>query len=109
MTKQGSCLFRIGYFLYTHTRFGRYYHGKDVTKAKDQYGEDGHTVIEPTMFDKLEITPIPVALDNYAYIVMETESNTCVVIDVGDDEAVLRFLDKMNVVPAAVLTTHKHC
>jgi len=38
---------------------------------------------------ELEITPIPVALDNYAYIIMETESNTCVVIDVGDEEAVI--------------------
>lgn len=41
------------------------------------------------MFPELEITPIPVALDNYAYIIMETESNTCVVIDVGDEEAVI--------------------
>ena len=38
---------------------------------------------------ELEITPIPVALDNYAYIIMETESNTCVVIDVGDENAVI--------------------
>jgi len=38
---------------------------------------------------ELEITPIPVALDNYAYIVMETESNTCVVIDVGDETTVI--------------------
>ena len=38
---------------------------------------------------ELEITAVPVALDNYAYIVMDTESNTCVVIDVGDDEAVI--------------------
>ncbi|XP_060589511.1 probable hydrolase PNKD [Ruditapes philippinarum] len=108
MPKAGSCLFAIGYFLYTRTRFGRYYHGKDIAKGKEKYNEDGHTVIEPTMFDKLEITPIPVALDNYAYIVMDTESNTCVVIDVGDEEAIMRFLDKMNVIPAAVLTTHKH-
>ncbi|KAH3706182.1 probable hydrolase PNKD [Dreissena polymorpha] len=108
MPKAKDCLFRIGYFLYTHTRFGRYYHGKDIQKARDKYDEDGHTVIEPTLFDKLEITPIPVALDNYAYIIMETESNTCVVIDVGDENAVIRFLDRMNVIPAAVLTTHKH-
>ncbi|KAL4222989.1 hypothetical protein ACF0H5_019030 [Mactra antiquata] len=108
MPKAGSCLFKIGYFLYTRTRFGRYYHGKDVAKAREKYNEDGHTIIEPTMFDKLEITPIPVALDNYAYIVMDTESNTCVVIDVGDEEAIIRFLDRMNVTPAAVLTTHKH-
>jgi len=40
--------------LYTHTRFGRYYHGKDVQKARDEYGDGGHTVIEPTMFDSTD-------------------------------------------------------
>ena len=31
---------------------------------------------------------MPVALDNYSYIILDTESNTCVVVDPGDPEPV---------------------
>ena len=37
---------------------------------------------------ELQITPVPVALDNYSYIILDTESNTCVVIDPGDPAVV---------------------
>ena len=39
------------YFLYTRTRFGRYYHGKDIAKAKEKYEDEGHTIIQPVDYE----------------------------------------------------------
>ncbi|CAG2229261.1 PNKD [Mytilus edulis] len=54
----------------------------------------------------LKITPVPMSLDNLAYVI--TDGKTTVVIDPGDPEPVIEYLEKNNIIPDAVLVTHKH-
>ncbi|KAK3595808.1 hypothetical protein CHS0354_014624 [Potamilus streckersoni] len=109
MAKVWGCLFRIGYLLYTRTRIGYYYHRRDVAKAREKYGlSSGHTVIQPAEYGSLQIIPIPMALDNYAYLIFDTQSKSAVVVDPGDPEPVENVLNEMDITPEAVLITHKH-
>lgn len=56
----------------------------------------------------LQILSIPVNLDNYTYLVVDSNTNDAVLIDVSDTEAVLATLKANFVQPKAILTTHKH-
>lgn len=110
MAKAGGCLFRIGYFLYTRTRLGEYYHKQDIAKAKEKLKDVGglHSDIKSFDFGDLQITPIPMMLDNYAYLVTDRCSNKSVVIDPGHSEPVQVLLSSNNIMPDAILITHKH-
>lgn len=102
-------MFRIGYFLYARTSIGRLYHRRDIAKAREKY-PDGqtHSVIQPKSFNDLTITPLPILLDNYAYIVTCGKTSTSIVVDPGDAEPVIKYLREQNITPVAVLVTHKH-
>ena len=56
---------------------------------------------------ELQITPVPVALDNYSYIILDTESNTCVVIDPGDPVVVQVHLNLLYSQTLFILDTCK--
>lgn len=107
MAKDGSCLFRIGYYFYSRTRIGQIYHRRDIAKAREKY-PDGqtHSVIQPLKYGDLTLTPFPMLLDNYAYILKDTKS--AVVVDPGDPEPVIKYLRDNGISPEAVLVTHKH-
>lgn len=107
MAKEGSCLFRIGYFFYTRTRIGQIYHRRDIAKAREKY-PDGktHTTIQPSQYGDLTITPFPILLDNYSYILRDSKS--AVIVDPGDPEPVIKYLKDNGISPEAVLVTHKH-
>ncbi|GFO21327.1 hydroxyacylglutathione hydrolase [Plakobranchus ocellatus] len=107
-TKAGGCLFRIGYLLYSRTRIGYYYHQKDITKARDKFGEDGHTQMTQFDYGNLRIVPIPMVSDNYAYLVQDRKNNKAVVVDPGHAAPVEKVLRQMDVEPDAILITHKH-
>lgn len=109
MAKDGSCLFRIGYFFYTRTKVGYYYHQRDIAKAREKY-PDGqtHSVVQPKQYNDLKILPFPILLDNYSYIVTDDKTNTTIVVDPGDAEPVYNYLKQENIIPQAVLVTHKH-
>ncbi|XP_076472566.1 putative thioesterase PNKD [Babylonia areolata] len=110
MAKAGGCLFRVGYFLYTRTRVGHYYHQRDIAKAKEKLKDVGgqHSSITPFEFGDLVIVPIPMLMDNYAYLVLDRRSNSAVVVDPGHAEPVQVYLSSRNIMPEAVLITHKH-
>ncbi|KAL8573263.1 hypothetical protein ACOMHN_006674 [Nucella lapillus] len=110
MSQAGGCLFRIGYFFYTRTRVGYYYHQRDIAKAKEKLKNVGgqHSMITPFEYGDLEIVPIPMLLDNYAYLVTDRRSNKSVVVDPGHAEPVQIYLSSRNIMPEAVLITHKH-
>ncbi|CAC5382516.1 PNKD [Mytilus coruscus] len=106
-TQEGGCLFQIGYWFYTRTCLGYIYHRRDVNKAREKYGEgESHSVIQTKPYNDLKITPVPMSLDNLAYVI--TDGKTTVVIDPGDPEPVNEYLEKNNLTPDAVLVTHKH-
>ncbi|XP_078311682.1 putative thioesterase PNKD [Crassostrea virginica] len=107
MAKEGSCLFRIGYFFYTRTRIGKIYHRRDIANAREKY-PDGqtHSVIQPVRNGDLTITPYPILLDNYSYIVKDSKS--AIVVDPGDPQPVIKYLKDNEISPEAVLVTHKH-
>ncbi|XP_074659067.1 putative thioesterase PNKD isoform X2 [Tubulanus polymorphus] len=108
MAKQGSTLFKIGYFFYTRTRLGYFYYRRDVTKANQKY-ENGHSVVEPLDFDGgLRILPIPISLDNYCYLIKDMKTGSGVLIDPADPDAIQPILTKEEVNLQTVLTTHKH-
>jgi hydroxyacylglutathione hydrolase len=105
-----SKLFRVGYFLYTNTSFGYYYHQRNINAAKKKFGDDGQHSVEETLFyDRLSVTIIPYCLDNYCYIVTDVETNSCIIIDPGCGPTVLDFFRRNpSITPSAVLCTHKH-
>ncbi|XP_052833106.1 probable hydrolase PNKD [Octopus bimaculoides] len=107
MAKMNSCMFKVGYFLYTKTRIGYFYHRREITRYAQEH-PDGHSKCHATEFMGLMIIPVPMLKDNYAYIIIETQNRTTVVVDPGDAHAVQAALKKADVVPSAVLTTHKH-
>ncbi|XP_006816249.1 putative thioesterase PNKD [Saccoglossus kowalevskii] len=106
-TKPGGVLFRIGYFLYTRTRLGYFYHLKNLSKAREKFPQ-GHSVVTPQEFNGLRICPVAMLDDNYSYVIVDTADKVAVVIDPSDPEAVQHCLQRENVTLQAILTTHKH-
>ncbi|XP_076438568.1 putative thioesterase PNKD [Babylonia areolata] len=98
------------YFFYSRTRLGYYYHLRNIAKAKKRLKRRGgwHTLITPFHYGDLMIVPIPIMMDNYAYLVLDRRSNSSVVVDPGHAEPVQAYLSTMGVKPEAVLITHKH-
>ncbi|RUS91802.1 hypothetical protein EGW08_000373 [Elysia chlorotica] len=107
-TKASGCLFRIGYTLYSRTRIGYYYHQKDITKAREKFGEEGHTQITHFDYGTLRVVPIPMVSDNYAYLVQDRKNNKSIVVDPGHAAPVHKFLTQIGIQPDAILVTHKH-
>lgn len=101
----GSCVFKAGYTLYADTCIGRCIHNRFIASFQKQFGENAmHSKLTPFVFQELLILPIPVLVNNYAYLVADLSEHIFVLIDVGD----ATIIKKMNVQPEAVLTTHKH-
>ena len=57
---------------------------------------------------EFKITAIPICFDNYCYAIINLARNTCILVDVGDSEPVLEFLEREDILPNAILSTHKH-
>ncbi len=53
------------------------------------------------------VTLIPVLRDNYCYI-LETPDGACVVIDAGEADPVIAYLERRHLIPAFILNTHHH-
>ncbi|XP_041366148.1 probable hydrolase PNKD [Gigantopelta aegis] len=108
MAKAGGCFFQIGYFLYTRTRIGYWYHQKEISRARQKLGHAGHSKTDVIEYQDLSILPIPMLLDNYAYLITDKSTNTSVIIDPGDPEPVQLILDEKGITPEALIITHKH-
>ncbi|ESO98540.1 hypothetical protein LOTGIDRAFT_174182 [Lottia gigantea] len=108
MSKAGGCCFRIGYFLYTRTRIGYWYHQKELKKAREKLNGADHSTTSVTEFKDLSILPIPMLLDNYCYLIQDKQTNNVILVDPGDPDRVLKVLKETNIKPDAILITHKH-
>uniref|UniRef100_A0A914CW55 Metallo-beta-lactamase domain-containing protein n=1 Tax=Acrobeloides nanus TaxID=290746 RepID=A0A914CW55_9BILA len=102
-----SISMRIQYFLYVRTPVGPWYTRKQLRRAKLAFPE-GHTILKTFDFRKFKITAIPICFDNYCYAIINLARNTCILVDVGDSEPVLEFLEREDILPNAILSTHKH-
>ncbi|KAK0063841.1 hydrolase PNKD [Biomphalaria pfeifferi] len=101
----GNCMFRCGYTLYADTCIGRCIHNKFIHSFQKQFGTDAvHSKLTPFIFNDLLIMPIPVLVNNYAYMVADLSNNNYVLVDVGD----ATMISKIKEAPDAILTTHKH-
>ncbi|PWG64596.1 hydroxyacylglutathione hydrolase [Sediminicurvatus halobius] len=56
----------------------------------------------------LEITPIPLLRDNYAWLLRESEGTSAVVVDPGEAAPVRRALEAMGATLTGILITHHH-
>lgn len=56
----------------------------------------------------VRVVPIPVLDDNYAYLLIDTQTNVAAAIDPAGAEAVYDAAKKENVKIIAILTTHHH-
>ena len=56
----------------------------------------------------IEVQPIKAFSDNYIWVIKNTESNHCLIVDPGQSEPVLKFLSEHNLTLEGILITHKH-
>lgn len=56
----------------------------------------------------LKITPLPIFVDNYIWVITHDQSADCIVIDPGDAESVRQYLQQQQKNLTAVLITHHH-
>lgn len=56
----------------------------------------------------LNITPIPAFSDNYIWMLSRENSKLVVLVDPGDKNRILDYLQRKQLVPVAVLITHQH-
>ncbi|KAK3731222.1 hypothetical protein QZH41_011196, partial [Actinostola sp. cb2023] len=56
----------------------------------------------------VKVLPIPIASDNYSYLIIDTEEKQAVIVDPSDADTVKEVLAKEQVQLKAILTTHKH-
>lgn len=56
----------------------------------------------------IEIIPIPILRDNYVWIVIHKESRQALIIDPGEAQAVIDYVEDNNLTPSAILITHHH-
>ncbi|KAK3108599.1 hypothetical protein FSP39_011695 [Pinctada imbricata] len=100
---------KLWYFFYANTGIGKIYHRRDIAKAREKYPDGtAHSVIQPKNYNDLCITPLPILLDNYSYLITDKKNACSVVVDPGDPEPVLKYLKENDIVPEAALITHKH-
>lgn len=60
------------------------------------------------MMQKFVVVPIPCLSDNYAWLVSNSETQTCLVIDPGESGPVEVYVKQHNLVLDTILLTHHH-
>ena len=55
----------------------------------------------------MKVTLLPILNDNYAYI-LEVEDGSCAVVDPGEAEPIITYLDENSLSPVYILNTHHH-
>lgn len=47
-------------------------------------------------------------MDNYAYVLTDTETKISAVVDAAEEKAIIEFCQKYDILPSYILTTHHH-
>uniref|UniRef100_F6WEQ0 PNKD metallo-beta-lactamase domain containing n=1 Tax=Monodelphis domestica TaxID=13616 RepID=F6WEQ0_MONDO len=95
------------YNLYARTWLGYLLYKKQLQRARHRF-PDGHSAVQPRVFNGVKVLPIPVLLDNYSYLIIDTQSKLAVAVDPSDPRAVQAAIEKEGVTLVAILCTHKH-
>lgn len=56
----------------------------------------------------LNIEPIPAFDDNYIWLILDDERRYAAIVDPGDEDPVIDYLQQHNIQPLAILITHHH-
>jgi len=56
----------------------------------------------------LNVTPISAFTDNYIWVIIHSPSKHCLIVDPGQSEQVIEFINHENLHPIAILLTHHH-
>ncbi|XRY30520.1 MAG: hydroxyacylglutathione hydrolase [Buchnera aphidicola (Tetraneura akinire)] len=57
---------------------------------------------------KINLVSIPILVDNYVWILINSFNNQCIIIDPGDHIPVINTIYKLNLIPKYILITHNH-
>ncbi len=60
------------------------------------------------MSSHITVQIIPILDDNYVFLIVRTDSNTCVVVDPGDAQPVQDYLKQQGLTLEAIVITHHH-
>jgi hydroxyacylglutathione hydrolase len=56
----------------------------------------------------LKVIPIPAFKDNYIWLLVNPDNRSCAIVDPGDAQPVLNYIEEHQLSPCAVLITHHH-
>lgn len=56
----------------------------------------------------IDVFPILAMTDNYIWIINNTDTNHCLIVDPGEAQPVLEILQQRHLIPEAILLTHHH-
>jgi hydroxyacylglutathione hydrolase len=56
----------------------------------------------------IQVIPVPAFTDNYIWLITNEQGSQCAIVDPGDAKPVLAALQRLNLQPLAILTTHCH-
>mmetsp|Transcript_11978 Transcript_11978/g.17858 ORF Transcript_11978/g.17858 Transcript_11978/m.17858 type:complete len:599 (+) Transcript_11978:82-1878(+) len=102
-------IIKCGYPLYL-TWFGKRYWSMHLANIYVGGGSPRpHTVdIKPTRLTTCTIWPVPVAADNYAYIIVDNETGLCAIVDPGASVPISLAIFQLGLYPRYILLTHAH-
>ncbi|MBY0545315.1 MAG: hydroxyacylglutathione hydrolase [Gammaproteobacteria bacterium] len=58
--------------------------------------------------EKFDVLYVKIFTDNYIWILVNNENHHCVIVDPGDAEPLLNFVQTQQLIPIAILITHHH-
>mmetsp|Transcript_45722 Transcript_45722/g.109027 ORF Transcript_45722/g.109027 Transcript_45722/m.109027 type:complete len:360 (+) Transcript_45722:181-1260(+) len=97
--------FQLGYGLYK-TKIGQSFHERTCAETRD--GPPHSSSILVPIVPGCHVTIVPILHDNYAFLIVDEDSCTCLAVDPADCDSVLAAIDKERLSLAGVLCTHTH-
>jgi len=105
-----TCLFPVGYSLYTSRTFGYTLHRAVFMSSSSKESSPPHSKVDAPVVDgEVSVELLPLFGDNYSYLLLHEGSKTMAIVDPADPAPVLKALEmhpeyKLH----TILTTHKH-
>ncbi|CAL4042662.1 Hydroxyacylglutathione hydrolase GloB [Buchnera aphidicola (Tetraneura ulmi)] len=56
----------------------------------------------------MNLISVPILIDNYVWIIVNSYNNKCIIIDPGYHLPIIKIIKKLNLIPKYILITHKH-
>eukprot|EP01137_Pigoraptor_chileana_P014531 Opistho-2@5040 len=97
-------VFQAAYGLYVG-RLGYLYHLRNLRVLK---GGKPAVTVPPAVYGDVEVHPLSILRDNYAYVIIDKAEKIAIAVDPADPDAVLDFVNSRSLRLVALLTTHRH-